>query len=132
MDKKLEQKLVKAFPKLYRDYGGDMAKTCMAWGFECGDGWFDLIWKLSGHLKWSSPTARALQVKEKFGALRFYVTDLKDDHCESEAAIAEAEAISIKTCEDCGKPGKMRETRKWYYVACNACAKKHERRLLKN
>lgn len=36
MNKKLERKLCRDFPKLYRDCYGDPRSTCMA--FECGDG----------------------------------------------------------------------------------------------
>lgn len=38
MNKENTEKLVQAFPKLYRSVGGDPHATCMAWGFECGDG----------------------------------------------------------------------------------------------
>jgi hypothetical protein len=43
----LDQKLVKRFPVLYQDRYSPMSQTCMCWGFECGDGWFDIIWQLS-------------------------------------------------------------------------------------
>lgn len=47
MDKELDRKLVKTFPLLYTDRSKSMRNTCMCWGFECQDGWFDLIWELS-------------------------------------------------------------------------------------
>lgn len=40
-------KLVKRFPVLYQDFYSPMSQTCMCWGFEHGDGWFDIIWQLS-------------------------------------------------------------------------------------
>jgi hypothetical protein len=47
MDKKLQDKLLRRFPYLYRGYYKDMQSTCMCWGFACGDGWFRLLWVLS-------------------------------------------------------------------------------------
>lgn len=76
MDQRLEQILVERYPTIFRDYGGDITKTCMGWGMSCGDGWFSLIDEMCREI--SSMTANttieviAHQVKEKFGGLRFY------------------------------------------------------------
>ena len=43
MKAELALQLTKSYPNLYRNYGKDAMVTCMAWGFECGDGWFELI-----------------------------------------------------------------------------------------
>lgn len=51
MSPELDEKLVKAFPLLYADRQASMQSTAMCWGFECGDGWFDLIWNLSSNLE---------------------------------------------------------------------------------
>ena len=71
MNKKLELDLVKKYPNLYKQYGGDITKTCMGWGFECDDGWFKLIDGLSAKLQ--PYGIEAGQVKEKLGGLRFYL-----------------------------------------------------------
>ena len=71
MKEELEKKLVEKYPNLYKDYGGDMTKTCMHWGFAHGDGWYNLIDELSTKLEPHGIVAA--QVKEKFGGLRFYV-----------------------------------------------------------
>lgn len=47
MNQQLTQKLVKRFPVLYQDFYSPMSQTCMCWGFDHGDGWFDIIWQLS-------------------------------------------------------------------------------------
>lgn len=47
MSPELTHKLLKRFPVLYQDYYSPMSQTCMCWGFECNDGWFDIIWQLS-------------------------------------------------------------------------------------
>ena len=74
MDRELEKNLVETYPKLYRHYGGDIRKTCMGWGFSCGDGWYNLISDLSQNIKDLDKHDRVVadQVKEKFGGLRFY------------------------------------------------------------
>ena len=55
-----------------------------------------------------------VQVKEKFGTLRFYIQAGTDEHYNY---ISFAEAMSGVTCETCGKPGK-RLGRGWIYTAC--------------
>jgi len=74
--------LAKKYPKLYKDYGGDMRQTCMFWGFEVGDGWRKLLEELSENITKIDPTGRVIasQVKEKFGGLRFYFV-VENDYC---------------------------------------------------
>ncbi len=112
MDDALDKKLVEAFPNLYRDRNSNMRETAMCWGFECDAGWFDLLWKVSEKIEaeiLKQPEEnrnffRASQVKEKFGTLRFYMTYETE---EMSKAIREAENTSEKTCEVCGKAGKV-------------------------
>ena len=47
MNPELTQRLVRRFPILYQDYNSPMTQTCMCWGFDHGDGWFEIIWQLS-------------------------------------------------------------------------------------
>jgi hypothetical protein len=58
---------------------------------------------------------QAVQVKEKFGTLRFY-TNYSDDYIDG--LIAMAESMTAVTCQECGKPGKVRGGG-WIYVACD-------------
>jgi hypothetical protein len=59
----------------------------------------------------------AVQVKEKYGTLRFYMSASTD---EINDLISDAEALSSQTCYVCGDNGKMRgET--WYEVKCDKC-----------
>ena len=51
MKRKLERKILKAHPLLYRDRYASMRVTCMCWGISVGDGWYDLIWDLSPKLE---------------------------------------------------------------------------------
>ena len=60
---------------------------------------------------------KAAQVKEKFGGLRFYMTVGIDKIFN---LVEEAEALSYKTCEECGKPGEERGGG-WIHTLCNNC-----------
>lgn len=103
----------------------------MAWGFECGSGWFNIIDTLCNqiqhHIEWkmknlSAEEAESLQViasqvKEKFGTLRFYY-DGGDEAIEG--MVRMAEAMTGKVCESCGVPGRLR-TDGWYRISCDSC-----------
>ena len=43
MKTELDEKLCKDHPKIFANRNGDMQTTAMCWGFECGDGWYDII-----------------------------------------------------------------------------------------
>ncbi len=43
MKKELDEKLVNDYPKIFADRFKSCQETCMCWGFECDDGWFNLI-----------------------------------------------------------------------------------------
>ena len=70
MNRELTQRLVKRFPVLYQDYHSPMTQTCMCWGFDHGDGWFEIIWQLSlaieEELGYSWPQKRWFLVKKGF------------------------------------------------------------------
>ena len=126
MKEELDDKLVKDFPNLYKDRYASMQVTCMCWGFP-GDGWFDLIYKLSEKLEkliLDLPEAErksccASQVKEKFGTLRFYMDGATDEMYD---LVGKAENESGKICEDCGKPGNICVRGGWWATRCPECA----------
>ncbi|MCX9156490.1 hypothetical protein OPU71_10190 [Niveibacterium sp. 24ML] len=93
----------------------------MSRGFSCGDGWFDLIDVLCERLQFftdhnKSPQVVAIQVKEKFGALCFYVRNAND---VQRGMIAMAEAMSVRICDECGKPGKLLIANGWHMTRCD-------------
>jgi hypothetical protein len=47
VNQELTLRLVKRFPVLYQDYRSPITQTAMCWGFDHGDGWFEIIWQLS-------------------------------------------------------------------------------------
>jgi hypothetical protein len=212
MNSEFTQRLVQRFPVLYQDYHSPMTQTCMCWGFDHGDGWFEIIWQLSlaieeelnyswleerwflakkvffrewntllyklspvqddkkrqegsgtkedpyrwvvtekarrdilaslasrvfpprrsddfhtwpaklqhlgfkAFVRWPNTGFAVMQVKEKFGTLRFY--------CSSTAAIDKyirlAERLSSITCENCGKPGRTDNSSR-VRTLCDAC-----------
>ena len=121
-----------------------ITESLMAFGFECEDGWFDIIWKLSEKIEEELDKIKAgmskkdktisllqigeevgfevVQVKEKFGSLRFYA-NFSNDAIES--LIREAERQSAKTCELCGADGDLADKGHWYKTLCLECCKKN-------
>ena len=96
----------------------------MCWGFECGDGWFgiidDLCEKIQNHVdKTGIHQVEAVQVKEKWGGLRFYI-NCGDDYIHN--LINNAENESFKTCEICGSKKDVSCTGgSWVSTRCTDC-----------
>jgi len=114
------KKLLADFPDLYKQHKLPITHTCMCWGFETGDGWFDIIYNLSKKISKIAPQCEAAQVKEKFGSLRFYTDNSTD---EVEKLIDEAEKESYKTCEFCGSKEDVFQTEGWISTICIKCNK---------
>jgi hypothetical protein len=114
MRKELEQRLVERWPTWFNTLG-DIRYTAMPRGFEHDDGWFDILWRLCEDLeplvaeveKQTGVPFEVLQVKEKFGGLRFYVNCRRNEAMSQRIGIAADE--SFRTCEVCGQPGWQRE-----------------------
>ena len=127
MKKELDEALCRDFPKIFRDRCEDMRKTCMCWGFECGDGWEPLIRELCENLaaieQASGCVIVATQVKEKFGGLRFYVhTEGQQPwHRIVDDCIDAAERKSEYTCEACGERGRIDSKEPWLRCLCEKC-----------
>jgi hypothetical protein len=67
----------------------------------------------------------AMQVKEKFGTLRFYAYNCNDTQ---EMIIEFAESLSARICEDCGATQTVKTYREgWHRTLCDACAEKDGR-----
>jgi len=73
MKQELQDKLFAKYPKIFRQRELSPQKSSMCFGIECGDGWFGIIDFLCKRLK-ENGECEAVQVKEKYGGLRFYVT----------------------------------------------------------
>jgi hypothetical protein len=129
MKPELEQKLYADFPTVFlpreRAAGGDPFRW---FGFECSDGWEPIIRDAAAKLAALSPHIHAAQVKEKFGAMRFYLT-FDEDKVTPEirngayAITNAAEHASCSVCENCGDPGTIGGNG-WISCLCPPCRAK--------
>lgn len=92
--------------------------------FECDDGWYEIISNLCAKIQQECDTTgceqvKALQVKEKFAALRFYVCGGNENIGKF---IDEAFKQSVITCEVTGNYGKLCKRGSWYKTLCNESA----------
>lgn len=116
-------------------------ESCMAFGIECGDGWYELISSMCSQIEsheknlemnneWKSKEDSEFepehyqkvvfdQIKQKFGGLRVYYSG-GDDHISG--VISMAEEFSYKLCEVCGNKGKASKN-SWIVVLCDNCTK---------
>ena len=128
MRKELDDKLVKKYPKIFKDRNADMKETAMCWGFDHDDGWFWLIDNLcesiQGYIDRNDvPQVVATQVKEKFGSLRFYYeggNDLID------GMVWLVEDMSYNICEICGSTKNVGVTSGWIKTVCKDCVKEKD------
>ena len=134
MNEELTARLNHDYPTFF-DLDGDPRHTLMVFGFACGDGWYDAIDDLcrsiQTHLEINEPkylvpdtehTFKVVQVKEKFGTLRFYTShgDEFIHACELLYGCC-TEVI----CETCGEPGLIRKGG-WYQCLCDEHAEGRE------
>ena len=51
MKQELDELLCKKYPKMMVNRLKPMMETCMCWGFECGDGWYNILDVLCGNIQ---------------------------------------------------------------------------------
>jgi len=51
MKQELDALLCEKYPKMMVNRNKDMKETCMCWGFECGDGWYNILNQLMGNIQ---------------------------------------------------------------------------------
>lgn len=180
MKQEFDSMLCQKYPKIFAQRNMSPKETLMCWGFECGDGWYNLLdhlcLNIQSHIdhnnkqrareiakqeaynngysavlkfyqgsaavpsEWDEknayktmkegvvvpeeiPQVVAVQVKEKFGSLRFYV-DGGDAH--TRGMIRLAESLSAIMCEDCGIPSKVKNNDGWLSNICPVCVDARE------
>lgn len=129
MDAQLENELYDKYPKIFRQKDLSCQETCMCWGISTGDGWYDIIDRLCRDIQQyideeELRQVEAVQVKEKFGGLRFY-TNYEDDHISE--LIEKAENESYRTCEWCGATENVGRTSGYILTLCKNCAEQDNR-----
>lgn len=139
MDQALQDKLFEKYPNLFENKNKSPRESCMAWGIECNNGWYELIssvcWRISQHEKNIADRIRIRneagkendqsdlnyvpvkfdQIKEKFGGIRIYYTG-GDDYVSGVVSLADE--MSYKICEVCGNAGKPNKGG-WITVLCD-------------
>ena len=135
MSPELEQKLEEKYAFMRKGkslaeqhsegYVGDLYS---AFGCECDDGWFELLDELCAGIqkvyeeKGIPVDVHVAQIKEKYGTLRFYASVGGSEEIRKLVwdLISDAEHKSEFICEECGKPGTLREGA-WITVKCDEC-----------
>jgi hypothetical protein len=158
MTEELEKQLYKADPVFFEEalkcLSGEMNEmnTCMAFGCECGDGWFEPLLKLTRKMFLINSLAKKYdlkivcnQLKEKFGELRCYYSVVTNTtNCSitpnnpyvdlikemAHEAIKTAEEDCWNVCEWCGADGgyngkNLITTSGWISRICKTCAKEN-------
>lgn len=120
MTPELTERLFAEFPDLFRGRHLPITQNLMGFGFECEDGWYDLIHQLAAaitaHAAEVGLKPLAMQVKQELGTLRFSV-DKADAHIYALCAAAEQQSSTI--CEYCGAPGQLRYHRRQLLACCD-------------
>ena len=51
MKQELDKLLCEKYPKMMVNRNKDMKETCMCWGFDCGEGWYNILNQLMGNIQ---------------------------------------------------------------------------------
>ena len=86
-------------------------------------GWYPIVIDLDRELATIDPDYQLVQVKEKFGGLRYYV-EFEPDRPRPgfDELIRAAERRSERTCEECGNDGALAHRGTWARTLCTADA----------
>lgn len=135
MNEKLEKKLIEKFPKIFPPKSTSPTSAIELFGIECHDGWYVLIetaCKLAQQeIDWSEKNQTednpkinqivAIQIKQKFGGLRFYYSG---GDKTINGIINTIEAMSYTICEECGTNQNIIHTKGYIKTICVSCEKK--------
>lgn len=127
-EQKMLEQLRDEFPRVFRQRG-----------FECGDGWHQLVRKLAMHAEELAREARldpdsdtwphAVQVKEKFGGLRFYLGGGTEEiHRKFFDLMMAVEQESRSICEQCGAPGEVINDGGYVHTSCELCEARRKKK----
>jgi hypothetical protein len=122
--KQQKQKFLDDYPNLFREFPRS--------GFDVGEGWYPLLHELchtlEPHIESLPEEIRSqlyvVQIKEKFGGLRFY---MQSETPYMRGAIAVAERMSYLLCEHCGNKG-TRRSGGWIRTECDDCYREEQMR----
>jgi hypothetical protein len=132
MKKELEEKLFNKYPEIFKQKNLSPQETSMCWGIDCDNGWYSLIDGLCAFIQMlvetqKLPQVEAVQVKQKFASLRFYINSGTD---EIYNIIHFAEDLSTKICEHCGSMNEVSRYTSpcsWIISLCKLCQEENEK-----
>lgn len=113
----LYNKLVTKYPSQFSETGKSPSESNMAFGIECGDGWYTIVAEVCAIVEYAEEAVTWTQIKEKYGGLRMYHFGGSDF---VDGAIQMAENMSYRTCERCGHPGSPNKSG-WIVTLCDSC-----------
>jgi len=144
MDAELQDQLFQKYPDLFSNRTKSPMESCMSWGCEIGNGWYELLnsvcWRIFQYEQNIADRVRIRtkngkendqsdldyvpvkfdQIKEKFGGLRIYYSG-GDDYVDG--IVGMADEYSYKVCEVCGNAGKPNKGG-WISTLCDSCRNK--------
>jgi len=112
MRQELDALLCEKYPKMMVNRHRAVTETCMCWGFECGDGWFNILNQLMGniqhHIDWKDKqreyarTYNEMATQAKAGNFDLFEESMKDTvNLEyKEKRLAEIVAGDFRTVPD--------------------------------
>jgi hypothetical protein len=88
---------------------------------DVNEGWYQLVIDCDMELSLFDPHYKILQIKEKFGELRYYVKPSETcyEPRRMHEIIAKYEEVAAKTCEATGKPGVLMKSIGGWYKTLN-------------
>jgi len=130
MDSHKTNELYERFPHLYRERTAPLESSKMAWGFQCEDGWYKIIYEMSKKIeKLSGDGEHAPAVtevaKNEDGTLYVGARNLTPPVAD---IITAAREQSRLTCELCSySPARLRGVANNLegHIACGRCMSKH-------
>lgn len=138
-----QKEIYDKYPDMFRQKDLPMDQTCMCWGLECGEGWYDLIDRACEQIEWvlravnSTPQNKGSvefeQIKEKFGTLRLYYSTKNLNETERDiidSITSYAEHVSSYTCEECGTTLARTSVGGWLRTMCDKHHSEHDQKLL--
>lgn len=126
MRRDLSIQLYERYPCVVGQRDLPLSDSLMSFGIECGDGWFGILDALCEVLtvhaaEGGTRVVEAVQIKEKFGDLRFYT---HGHDAFEDGAIDLAGLFSNRVCEDTGNPGRPCQRGSWLRTLSPAEAKR--------
>jgi hypothetical protein len=129
MDSQKTNELYEKFPHLYRERTAPLESSKMAWGFQCEDGWYKIIYEMSKKINKTSVEGEFAPAitevsRNKDGTLYVETRNLTPPVAD---IITSATEQSRLTCEFCAyTPAFLRTTKGPHkgHIACGRCLRK--------